>query len=91
MENYEKAFRDAKSKYRQNGAGGVSLPNGDTSHGRYAPSADARNNVTMKKGVVYIGGKNVKTTDGGTRHSNIHILHYGEKNEVEKEKKTKKN
>jgi len=77
QEEYQKAFEDAKTKYRQHGAGGVSLPGTDNATPTEIPVVDPSKNIVVKGGVVYIGGPNLKITSKQT-NSSIKVFDYGQ-------------
>jgi hypothetical protein len=84
---YEDAFNAARSRFRQTGAGGVSLPD-RSGAGRVATPAptDAKMNVIFENGVVKIGGSNIKTKNQKDR-SSIVIFDYGKKKDAKADKK----
>lgn len=84
---YEQAFDDARSRFRQTGTGGVSLP--DRSGAGRVPEVkplDPKKNIIMKNGVIMVGGKNVKTKDQKDG-SSIRVFDYGKKEDAKTDKK----
>jgi len=79
---HEKAFQAAKDRYRQTGAGGVTLPNSDNVKVPEIPNRDPKDNISFKNGVVVIGGSNVKTTTRKNSGS-IQVFDYDKRNDTD--------
>jgi hypothetical protein len=80
---HEIAFDQARARYRITGAGGVTLPNGSVSKTELAVNPPSKNLIMGRDGVIYVGGRNVKTTtkkDSGS----IRILNIGSKENATK-------
>ena len=82
---HEIAFEQARARMRITGAGGITLPNGQTSE-RHIPKQDPSKHLKVgRDGVVYIGGPNVKTTTRRESGS-VRIIDLGRKASIQKDK-----
>jgi hypothetical protein len=79
---YQQTFDAARDRFRITGAGGVTLPGGNSS-APPPPKQNPEKHVQYKNGVVTIGGKNVQTNKK-TDNSSIRIFDYGKPKEDKK-------
>jgi hypothetical protein len=73
MDKYQEYFNQAAARFRQTGAGGVSLPNPDLTRNPVDPiKTDPSRQIILKNDWVMVGGRNVKNAK--PRMSGIQIL-----------------
>ena len=78
---HEIAFEQARARLRVTGAGGVSESKGTNSQNIIVPQNPGKNLTMGRDGIIYVGGRNVKTTtrkDSGS----IRILDLGRKKSI---------